>query len=273
METVFFLSSKLVQWLIEPLNLVFLLTLVSLLFIYLRKEHIAKQILFGILVIYCLIGYAPSSESLARILEEAVPKADLSQIPQEQIAGMIILGGAIKGEYFPADRGEVWISDAAERVTKGVELIRKYPNLPFIFSGLSGKVSPTGMSEADAFKQLLAEQGLAEQTQATAFYENQSRNTYENAVYSKKIIQPLQDTNSPNFQEKKWILITSATHMYRSWLIFKKQDIPVITLPVDYRTTHSLKWTEFDLTEGAKLWNTILHEYVGILAYWLTGKL
>jgi uncharacterized SAM-binding protein YcdF (DUF218 family) len=129
------------------------------------------------------------------------------------------------------------------------------------------------MSEADAFKQLLAEQGLAEQTQATAFYENQSRNTYENAVYSKKIIQLLQDTNSPNFQEKKWILITSATHMYRSWLIFKKQDISVIALPVDYQTTQTLNWREFNVTGGAILWNNLLHEFVGILAYWLTGKL
>ena len=128
------------------------------------------------------------------------------------------------------------------------------------------------MSEADAFKQLIAEQGLAEITQNTAYYENQSRNTYENAVYSKKMIDQL-GVGSPSIKTGSWLLITSATHMPRSVKIFEKQGIQIIPVPVDYQTAYTLQWREFDLTEGAFLWNRLLHEYMGIVAYKLTGKI
>jgi uncharacterized SAM-binding protein YcdF (DUF218 family) len=128
------------------------------------------------------------------------------------------------------------------------------------------------MSEADAFKQLIGEQGLAEQTQGKAFYENQSRNTYENAAYSKKIIDAIEQPPADQ-QVKPWLLITSASHMYRSMKIFEKQGIAVIPVSVDYQTANTLQWREFDLTEGAFLWNRLLHEYVGIGAYQLTGKI
>ena len=182
------------------------------------------------------------------------------------------MGGAISGEDIAIDRGEITIGSAAERVTKGLELIRRYPNLPFIFSGFSGGVTPRGRSEADAFKQLIAEQGLAEITQSTAYYENQSRNTYENAVYSKKLIDQLGVSN-PSIKTGSWVLITSATHMPRSVKIFEKQSIRIIPIPVDYQTSHTLDWREFSITSGAVLWNNLLHEYIGIVAYKLTGKI
>ena len=128
------------------------------------------------------------------------------------------------------------------------------------------------MSEADAFKQLIAEQGLAEITQSTAYYENQSRNTYENAVYSKKIIDQL-GVGNPSIKTGLWLLVTSATHMPRSVKIFEKQGIQIIPIPVDYQTSHTLDWREFSITGGAVLWNNLLHEYIGIVAYKLTGKI
>jgi uncharacterized SAM-binding protein YcdF (DUF218 family) len=119
---------------------------------------------------------------------------------------------------------------------------------------------------------LIREQGLNELSQGHAYYENQSRNTYENAVYSKKIIDELSQKGLIE-SKKPWLLITSASHMYRSVKIFEKQEIPIIPIPVDYQTALSLQWREFDLTEGAFLWNRLLHEYIGLLAYQLTGKI
>ena len=134
------------------------------------------------LIGFIMVGYAPIPESLTRILEDAIPKSSIEQLQSDQFAGIIILGGAISGEDIAIDRGEVVIGDAAERVTKGLELIRKFPNKPFIFTGFSGRVTPRGISEGDAFKQLIREQGLNELSQGHAYYENQSRNTYENEI-------------------------------------------------------------------------------------------
>ena len=272
MDSLFFITSKIVQFLIEPLNLIFLATLLAWFFLTIRKPVFTNRLLALAVIGFLGVGYMPIPESLIRILENAVPKPSIQNLNPDQFAGIIILGGAIEGEDVAVDHGEISLKSSAERVTKGLELIRKYPDKPFIFSGFSDRVNPRGMSEADAFKQLIQEQGLADSTNTTAFYENQSRNTYENAVYSKKIIDAIYP-QSPGQQLKPWLLVTSASHMYRSVKIFEKQGIAVIAVPVDYQTANTLQWREFDLTEGAFLWNKLLHEYIGIAAYQLTGKI
>jgi hypothetical protein len=106
------------------------------------------------------IGYMPTSQWAMRILEDAVPQTALTPELLGQVGGVLILGGAIEGGQIARDRGEVSIGSAAERVTRAFQLLRQHPELPFIFSGYSVRLLPQGLSEADAFKQLLQEQGL-----------------------------------------------------------------------------------------------------------------
>jgi len=216
-----------------------------------------------------LVGWLPTSEVFLRVLEDTVPKTNLAQIYEKDLGGIIILGGAIEGGQIALDRGEISIYSSAERVTKAFELIRLYPDLPFIFSGFSGRLSPKGLSEADAFRQLIVEQGLSDRP---AHYENQSHNTYENVLYTKSMIEEFGGKNSDGTR-KPWLLITSATHMYRSERIFQKQGIKVIPIPVDYQTAYTLRWGSFSLEDGVQNWNKLTHESVGLLAYWITGKI
>jgi uncharacterized SAM-binding protein YcdF (DUF218 family) len=269
MDTFFFIFSKIVQFCIEPLNWVIVFVVLSLFFLGLRKPHLCKRFLLLALFDLLLVGWLPTSEIFLRALEDAVPKANLAQMSAKDFGGIIILGGAIEGGEIAIDRGEISIYSSAERVTKAFELIRRYPELPFIFSGFSGRLSPKGVSEADAFKQLIEEQGLPDRY---AHYENQSRNTYENVLFMKPMILEL-GAKSTNETPKPWLLITSASHMYRSLKIFQKQEIEVIPVPVDYQTGNSLHWGSFDLMEGAQQWNNFLHELIGLLAYKLTGKI
>jgi hypothetical protein len=101
------------------------------------------------------IGYMPTSQFAMRILEDAVPQTVLTPELLGQVGGVLILGGAIEGGPIARDRGEIMIKGSAERVTKAFELLRQHPELPFIFSGYSGRLLPQGLSEADVFKQLL----------------------------------------------------------------------------------------------------------------------
>ncbi len=269
MDTIFFILSKVVQFCIEPLNWVPIFILLALSFLSLRKPVLCKRLLILALLDLALVGYLPTSEFFLRALENAVVKEDYAKLKQDQIGGIIILGGAIEGGEIAVDRGEVSIYSSAERVTKAFEVIRKNPDLPFIYSGYSGRITPRGISEADAFKQLVKEQGLSEQN---AHYENQSRNTYENALHSKLMIEEF-GSRTDTGQIKPWLLITSASHMYRSTRNFQKQGIEVVPLMVDYQTANSLQWTMFDLVNGAHNWNLLIHEIVGLLAYWITGKI
>jgi len=269
MDTLFFIVSKVVQFCIEPLNWVIVFVVLSLLFLGLRKPHLCKRFLLLALLDLLLVGWLPTSEIFLRALEDVVPKTNLAQISEKDIGGIIILGGAIEGGEIAVDRGEISIYSSAERVTKAFELIRKYPNLPFIFSGFSGRLSPKGVSEADAFKQLIAEQGLADKS---VHYENQSRNTYENVLYMKPMIGEFGEKSADGVL-KPWLLITSASHMYRSVKIFQKQGIQVIPVPVDYQTASTLRWASFDLEDGIQNWHKLTHEAIGLFAYWATGKI
>ena len=269
MDTIFFILSKVVQFCIEPLNWLLIFLPLSLLFLSLRKPDLCRRFLLLALIDLVLVGWMPTSEIFLRALEDVVPKTSITQISEGDIGGIIILGGAIEGGQIAVDRGEVSIYSAAERVTKAFELIHKYPNVPYIFSGYSNRLLTQGFSEADAFKQLVQEQGLNE---ANAHYENQSRNTYENVLYMKPMIAQLGSRNEAG-APKPWILITSASHMYRSVKIFEKQGIPVIPMPVDYQTGINLRWGKFDLEDGAQNWNKLAHEFIGLFAYWATGKI
>jgi uncharacterized SAM-binding protein YcdF (DUF218 family) len=267
MDSIFFVFSKVAHILIEPLNWLLILIALALLFLLLRKNHLVRRALAIGLCFGFFIGYMPASQFAMRILEDAIPQKPLTPEVLNQIGGILILGGAIEGGPIARDRGEVSVYSSAERVTKAFQLLRQYPELPFIFSGYSGRLLAQGLSEADAFKQLLQEQGLGNHP---GYYENQSRNTHENMVYSKKIIEGIAEKEGAPV--KPWLLITSARHMLRSMQVAHKQGIDLVPILVDYQTSYSYTWHRFDLVEGGEQWNWLIHELVGIVAYWLTGK-
>ena len=51
-----------------------------------------------------------------------------------------------------------------------------------------------------------------------------------------------------------------------------KQGVDVLPILVDYQTSKQTSWYRFDLVEGGDQWNRLIHELVGIAAYWITGK-
>jgi uncharacterized SAM-binding protein YcdF (DUF218 family) len=267
MDNIFFFFSKVAHILIEPLNWVLILIVLALLFLLLRKNHLVWRALWTALSLGLFIGYLPSAQFAMRFLEDAIPQTQLTSEQLNQVGGILILGGAIEGGPITRDRGEVSIHSSAERVTKAFQLLRNHPELPFIFSGYSGRIMPQGLSEADAFKQLLQEQGLGNHP---GYYENQSRNTYENIVYSKKIMSAIAEKEDAPV--KPWLLITSARHMLRSMQVAHKQGVDLLPILVDYQTSATIAWYRFDLVEGAERWNWLIHELVGIAVYWLSGK-
>ena len=97
-------------------------------------------------------------------------------------------------------------------------------------------------------------------------FEDRSRNTSENALFSKEMAQP-----KPG---ERWLLVTSAYHMPRAIGIFRKAGFPVEAYPVDWRTRGpSDLWRPFDrLSEGLRRCDVVVREWAGLLAYWLTGR-
>ena len=154
------------------------------------------------------------------------------------------------------------INAGVERLTKAFEIYNNNSKILILFSGFSQDLKPQGWSESDMAKKFFLEQGVKLEN---LIFENKSRNTFENIIYSKDIIKTNKGT---------WGLITSASHMPRSYFGFKRQGLILEPISVDYRTgTSPIFWINFDIKKGLENWNIILHEVVGISYYKITGKI
>ena len=96
-----------------------------------------------------------------------------------------------------------------------------------------------------------------------------SRNTAENAINAKKIIDSLQ-------LPPPYLLVTSAIHIPRAKKTFIKAGIDVIPYPAAYfvRPPDSVVPTDYILpsANALKNWDMYLREITGSLLYWITGR-
>ena len=154
------------------------------------------------------------------------------------------------------------LNEAAERLVVVPELARRYPNARVLFSGGTGALR-SGTAEAKVAARLLENLGVA---RSRITLEDRSRNTLENAVFSKMIIQPKSGD--------RWLLVTSAYHMPRAIGVFRKAGFPVEPYPVDWRTRGAEDAVRpfATMSDGLQRTDTAVHEWIGLLVYWLTGR-
>jgi uncharacterized SAM-binding protein YcdF (DUF218 family) len=255
-----FYISKVANYLLEPLYILsfFLLILIFLLLFTNFKKLTIFSVKF-LLILFLFFGYTPFSNFLLNKIEDFIKP---SKYPVQQLSGVIVLGGSFDLELESKERNEVLLNSSAERLTKALEIYRKNPSVLILFSGASNKIKPISWSESDMAKKFFLEQGVRLEN---LLFENKSRNTFENIIYSKDIIKTNKGT---------WGLITSASHMPRSYFGFKRQGLILEPISVDYRTgISSIFWINFDIKKGLENWNIILHELVGISYYKITGKI
>jgi uncharacterized SAM-binding protein YcdF (DUF218 family) len=142
------------------------------------------------------------------------------------------------------------------RIVTAVRL-QKNLNIPIIVSG--GKASKNRSSAALIAKRFLIDLGVQE---GQIVIEEKSRDTYENAKYIREICLKNGYKNP--------ILITSASHMKRSLLSFKKVGTDVTPYPANFKTKsiNEYRWHNY-LPRSSSLGKTSIafHEYLGIFFY------
>jgi uncharacterized SAM-binding protein YcdF (DUF218 family) len=160
-------------------------------------------------------------------------------------------------------RGDVALNEAAERITAAVELARRYPSARIIFSGGNSSLIYGGGVEAAIAVHEFEALGIAHD-RITA--EEQSRNTIENAVFSRLIADP-----KPG---ERWLVVTSAYHMPRAMGVFRAAGFPVEAYPVDWRTRGPADALQpfASLGDGLRRTDTAVREWIGLAAYRVTGR-
>jgi uncharacterized SAM-binding protein YcdF (DUF218 family) len=75
-------------------------------------------------------------------------------------------------------------------------------------------------------------------------------------------------------KDETWLLVTSAWHMPRAVGCFRQAGFPVTAYPVDFRSVGPrFAWRIFyEVARGLRLTDIMAKEWVGLLAYRLTGR-
>ena len=251
--------SKVFGFFATPSNFVILVGIVGALLLRTRFSRWGWRLVIASLLLLAVIGLSPVGNALIVPLEQRFPPWDHGRGAPH---GIVVLGGALSPDVSHA-RDTVALNEAAERLTVIAELARRYPDARIIFSGGSGAVIFAERPEAEFALQLLESLGVPRDRIVP---EDKSRNTVENARFSRDLAQP-----KPG---ERWLLVTSAYHLPRAVGIFRKAGFPVEAYPVDWRTRGpGDAWRPFPtLGEGLRRTDTAMREWIGLAAYWMTGQ-
>ena len=255
----FFLLSKILGFFALPSNLIAVLAVAGVALLFTRFQRAGRRLAVASVVLLLLAGLSPLGNALIYPLEERFPPWDASRGAP---AGIVVLGGAI-GPDISAARGTPDLNESAERLTAVAALARKYPDAKIIYSGGDARLVIHGGIEAEFAATLLESLGIP---RARIIMEGKSRNTVENALFSKALADP-----KPG---ERWLLVTSAYHMPRSIGVFRRAGFAVEAYPVDWRTRGAIDLVlPFEsVTAGLRRTDTAVREWTGLLVYWLTGK-
>jgi len=253
-----FIASKLLAFAIAPLFWVLLLLLLGSLALAWRRPRLGRGLTWMALLALVAACWTSGPELLVRTLESRHPRP--AAVDMQQQVGIVVLGGALSSPELWDSHRQVGLNEQAERMTEAVALMRQYPHLRLLFTGGIASLSATGATEAARAQVFFESMGV---DPARVLYEQASRNTYENALYSAAL--PGVDKQQP------WLLLTSAFHMPRSMGVFRTTGWNVTPWPVDYRTVAHDSWFDFSVRTGPGLWTLALHEWLGMAAYRIAG--
>lgn len=255
----FFTLAKIFEYIGSPTRIALGLLVLGVALAYARGSKSGRRLTVFSAVLLLLICLGPLGHFLAVPLETRFPALPDDIAPPD---GIIVLGGSVD-ETLSAERRRITFTEAAERLTAPIELLRRFPKARLVFSGGSAALRGSAATEAEAVKRFWRAVGI---DQGEAIYEDRSRNTYENAVFTRDRVKP-----KPG---ERWLLITSAMHMPRSVGIFRQVGFPIVPYPVDFRTDGRF-WSPGLVkysAQGVATADLAAHEWIGLLVYRLTGR-
>jgi uncharacterized SAM-binding protein YcdF (DUF218 family) len=252
---VFFILSKTIGLLTYPLSLAFI---GFLLFAALRKRR-EKWALgffwFGFVVLW-FFSTSWGTDLMLRPLEKPFARPTLPA----KVDAILVLGGSL--DLSNSSPGRLEYNPAIDRFIYSLKLARRYPQALVIYAGGTADLFDQSKTEASLLKQDAEFFGVPAQRIRA---DDKSRNTRENAIEAKKILDVAGRTNV--------VVITSAFHMRRSLGCLREAGIDATPYAVDFRghwnTPNRFGWVPSANALADS--SAAVREYVGLLVYRLQG--
>lgn len=256
----FFYLSKLFWFVAQPINLIGLLVLAGVVLALAGWRRLSIFISFAAFLIIAIGAWTSTGALLMHPLEDRFQRPDPA--PAE-VAGIIVLGGGFEGGVNLV-RGGYELNSSGDRFVETAILARRYPNARVVVTGGNGSLMLEGEGDGDTAPRLLTALGVEADR---LVLEKRSRNTHENAVFTREMVEP-----RPG---EVWLLVTSAFHMPRSMGLFRKAGFDVVPWPADYRTAGNehVGLAQDNVQDSLQNLTVGIREWVGLFAYWLSGRI
>ncbi len=247
--------SKILPLMVLPLGAVSVLLVVALLLMIKDRRKTAAGFLTAALALLWVASMPIVAAGLYRGIEAHYPPISLADVPSS--ACMVLLGGVVSAPTPP--RVDIELKDAIDRVYKAAQLYRAGKAPVVIVTAGNQPWMKLQQSEAELIRDLLIEWQVPEDS---IVLEGNSRNTRENALFSKKII------NAINCEQP--LLVTSAAHMPRAVAAFKSVEVSVFPVSTDVRVVDQQGITPMDFLPDASalaMTSDALREWMGRKVY------
>jgi uncharacterized SAM-binding protein YcdF (DUF218 family) len=257
---VFFFLSKTLGVLLLPSNLLIGVGVLGLILLLTRFVSLGRKLVVASVLLIAICGFSPIGNLLLYSLESRFPPWDDTRGAPD---GIVVLGGAIDLDLSAAHSTAVF-GPSIDRIVAAAGLAHRYPKARIVFSGGNAGLYPDDASrEADFALTVLESFGFSKDR---LVMERRSRNTQENAEFSKALVPPKEG--------ERWLLVTSAYHMARAVGIFRKAQFAVEPYPVDWRASSRaglLRFSRFFMVGLGRV-DIASREWMGLIAYWITGR-
>jgi uncharacterized SAM-binding protein YcdF (DUF218 family) len=190
------------------------------------------------------------------------PYKSFSETPSREFG--IVMTGVTNINKTSVDR--TFFNKGADRITHALQLYRMGKIKKIIVTGGQGLNPSNSYSEAELLQRFLLMAGVP---QEDIFIEEESKNTHENALLTKELLEKKGISTSQEF-----ILITSAFHMKRAKGCFDAVGIKTFTFPVDYYShdpKYDLPSLLYPRPEALFQWQIVLREIIGWVVYSAVG--
>ncbi|MDQ7062237.1 MAG: ElyC/SanA/YdcF family protein [Sulfurimonas sp.] len=223
--------------------MVLALFIIGLYFLLRNKYSYSKFFLslsFSLLFLY---SYPPFSNFLIYNLENQYPKYDY----KSNIKYIHVLGN---GHNTDADQplSSQLGSTSIKRDLEGIIIHSKIVNSKLIFTGYAGT---TNITAAHMNEKLALVLGVEPENM---IINGSPKDTREEALFTKSIV-----------GEDKFILVTSATHMPRSMMLFQSLGLNPVPAPTSFHKKEFDGYFEAPTLESFQRSQIAMHEYLGIV--------
>ena len=246
-----FTLKKIISAFLLPIPIGIFLLFIAFIYLMFNSYKKAKIFLFLGLSWFVIFSFQPISNAILAPLENS----HKALIETPKVNYILVLGSGHKSDESLSITSQIKMTG----INRLVEGVRHYKNLEKAKLIVSGYSFSDKNSHAFMQEQLAISLGV---NPNDIIRLETTKDTKEEAIETKKIV-----------GDNELILVTSASHMKRSALLFEKEGLKIIASPTNHMAYEDSSYSSFFSANNLRKGELAFHEYLGLIYSWLRDEI